>query len=153
MNNIPLIQCTTADQIPADDHPMHWLSIQHGYGVAVKPYFHFDLAVKSEETEESGWDLAVKADFVTPVISSHNGFAIGRTLAKHYSHYDNIHSIKVWIKDYSTDVFDEWHVVYLSKCRSIPRSFTHPAPRSFRSTVLVRFVRHCDSTQTKWHWS
>ena len=153
MNSIPLIQCSTADQIPGDDHPMHWLSIKHGYRFGIKPYFHFEMDLKSEETEESGWDLSVKSDFVKPVISSHTGVSIPRSLKQHYHNYENIHSIKVWIKDYCNEVFDEWHVVYLSKCPSLPRSFTNPAPRQYRSTVMVRFIRHCDETQSPWYWS
>ena len=152
MNNIPLIRCSASDQMATADHPMHWITIAEGLHCGMKPYIQFELAEKTAETKDSGWDLAVKADFITPVLSSHKAVRIGRDLSHKYSNYHNIHTIKIWIKDYNTNVFDEWNVVYLSRCRSPPRSFTHPAPRVFQKTVTVRFIRHCDNQQTKWHW-
>ena len=151
-NNIPLLKCTAADPNQTIEHPMNWLTIAEAHQHSNKPYIEFHLAEKTSETKESIWDLGIRSDFVRVFLSSHEAMPIKRAWAHKYENYQNIHSMKMRIKDYHNKVTDEWNVVYLSICRGVPRSFTNPAPRSFQKTVLVRFIRHCDDTQTKWHW-
>ena len=154
--NAPLIKCTPSDKIAEEDKPHNYLSIT-GRAHPFKPYYEFNLKETEEDSAEIGcWDQMINSDFISVDISSHNGVTLDRKTSRlDYNGYNNLHEIRIWVKDFSTQTKDSWIATFASRSKRAPRSLTHPERnrlRRFQPSVYFRFVRHSDD-KAPWIWS
>ena len=124
--------------------------------IPYKPYFEFILRKKAEieNYEPTDWDEMISSGWITADIYSHNAMALDRQLSmSKFNCYDNIHTIDIFLVDFSTNEKDKWNVIFISRCESSPKSLTHPENnKQFQESVIYRFVRHSDGKRPQWIW-